>query len=356
MTSNRLMPTQAIPTNPRWPKSLPARISLASGRPLRRYVLRTLAIATPEPPWLVPSPPPRSTSNERLELSHYHVKSSSVGRIPISIRLVQLQKKTLARRRRLDDPSSLCAVGGALWSLICLLEELHRSAVSIRDVMDRDRVFWDSTEPLVWLFHRVFSASPNLLALAADFVAESVERCVEETISTVFMRSSVLVTASFLGSPEMGSNGSWADIGILDEPDTEESDPRGVDLRRRRSLYESIIFRDKEPNSLILSNYAQFLYQFEMDHDRAEEYFELSVKTEPVDGKALSRYASFLWHARGDLAAAEERFLEAIEADPTSSYHQSCYAKFLFCTGGDETCFPLVHGIAGVEDADSNFV
>lgn len=294
------------------------------------------------------------------------LNSSPDGRIPISLRLVQLQKKRLARRRRPEDPSALCPISGALWSLICLFEELHKSAVHVAGEVDQDRVFWDSTEPLVWLFVRVFSTSPNILSvilcLTAGFVALSVEVSVVEAISSVFdlemgtttpaseaagqrMTSSGTSAAGATGdSLEIGEYWSWGDVGILDDPERVESDSRRRNYSRRRSHYESMIIREKQPNSLILSNYAQFLYQFEWDLDRAQEYFKLAVMTEPADGEAMHKYAKFLWHERGDLAGAEEMFLEAIEADPTSSYHQSSYANFLLLTGGDETCFPLDHG------------
>lgn len=100
----------------------------------------------------------------------------------------------------------------------------------------------------------------------------------------------------------------------------------------------------QEPNnSLLLANYAQFLYLVEHDYDRAEEYFKraIGVEVEAADAEAHNKYARFLWRVKKDLWAAEETFLEAISADPTNSYYAADYANFLWNTGGDDTCFPL---------------
>ncbi|KAK1297985.1 hypothetical protein QJS10_CPB14g00850 [Acorus calamus] len=99
---------------------------------------------------------------------------------------------------------------------------------------------------------------------------------------------------------------------------------------------------EQEPNnSMVLSNYAQFLYLVVNDHDRAEEYFKRAAKVEPADAEALCRYASFLWMARNDLSAAEETYLEAIAAEPSNTAYAAGYAHFLWNTGGEDTCFPL---------------
>ncbi|KAF0918500.1 hypothetical protein E2562_024273 [Oryza meyeriana var. granulata] len=98
---------------------------------------------------------------------------------------------------------------------------------------------------------------------------------------------------------------------------------------------------DEPDNSLLLSNFAQFLYTVQHDHDRAEHYFKRAVRAEPADPEALGRYATFLWKARNDLAAAEETYQEAIAADPSNSHHAAAYAHFLWNTGGEDTCYPL---------------
>ncbi|URE00666.1 hypothetical protein MUK42_19335 [Musa troglodytarum] len=109
---------------------------------------------------------------------------------------------------------------------------------------------------------------------------------------------------------------------------------------RTEIMYQQALSQDPE-NSLLLANFAQFLYLVLGDHDRAEYYFKKAAGLEPADAEALSRYASFLWLARKDLVAAEETFLEAIDADPSNSVHNANYARFLWNTGGDGTCYPL---------------
>jgi hypothetical protein len=113
-----------------------------------------------------------------------------------------------------------------------------------------------------------------------------------------------------------------------------------IDYFRTELLYQTGLSHEPD-NTLLLANYAQFLYIVFNDYDRAEEYFKRAVGVEPKDAEALSKYATFLWRARDNLWAAEETFLEAIDADPTNSFYAANYANFLWNTGGDETCFPL---------------
>ncbi|XP_061373160.1 uncharacterized protein LOC133315528 isoform X2 [Gastrolobium bilobum] len=98
----------------------------------------------------------------------------------------------------------------------------------------------------------------------------------------------------------------------------------------------------QEPNNtLLLANYAQFLYLVLHDYDRAEEYFKRAIEVEPPDAEAYNKYATFLWKVKNDLWAAEETYLEAISAEPSNSYYAANYAHFLWNTGGEDTCFPL---------------
>ncbi|KAB2038334.1 hypothetical protein ES319_D03G138400v1 [Gossypium barbadense] len=125
-------------------------------------------------------------------------------------------------------------------------------------------------------------------------------------------------------------------------PVTANIEPDGdyEDYIRTELLYQTGLSQDPT-NSLLLANYAQFLYLVAHDYERAEEYFKKAVTVEAVDAEAYSKYASFLWKATNDLWAAEETFLEAIEADPSNSYYAANYAHFLWNTGGEDTCFPL---------------
>ncbi|KAF9616403.1 hypothetical protein IFM89_029657 [Coptis chinensis] len=119
---------------------------------------------------------------------------------------------------------------------------------------------------------------------------------------------------------------------------SENGDICGID--RRRIIYERLIFSDPE-NSLILSNYAQFLYQIADDHNKAEEMFKRAVQVKPQDGEALSQYGIFLWRKRGDMDAAEEAFIAALDVEPQNCYYESTYACFLWETGGSDICLPM---------------
>ncbi|CAO2167094.1 unnamed protein product [Urochloa humidicola] len=120
------------------------------------------------------------------------------------------------------------------------------------------------------------------------------------------------------------------------ETETEYSGEHAATAQR----YEQAV--SEEPNnSLLLANFAQFLYQVQGDHDRAEHFFKRAVRAEPADAEAMGRYAAFLWEARNDLAAAEETYQEAIAADPSNAHHAAAYAHFLWNTGGEDTCYPL---------------
>ncbi|URE37051.1 hypothetical protein MUK42_17043 [Musa troglodytarum] len=113
-----------------------------------------------------------------------------------------------------------------------------------------------------------------------------------------------------------------------------------ADYLRTEIMYHQALSQDPE-STLLLANFAQFLYLVLHDDDRAEHYFKRAAGAEPKDAEALSRYASFLWLARKDLVAAEETYLEAIAADPGNAVHAANYAHFLWSTGGEDTCYPL---------------
>ncbi|BAT88384.1 hypothetical protein LR48_Vigan09g120800 [Vigna angularis] len=109
---------------------------------------------------------------------------------------------------------------------------------------------------------------------------------------------------------------------------------------RTELVYQTGLSQDPN-NTLLLSNYAQFLYLVAHDFDRAEEYFKKAIEVEPPDAEAYNKYATFLWKVKNDLWAAEETYLEAISADPNNSFYAANYAHFLWNTGGEDTCFPL---------------
>ncbi|KAI5080089.1 hypothetical protein GOP47_0005568 [Adiantum capillus-veneris] len=96
--------------------------------------------------------------------------------------------------------------------------------------------------------------------------------------------------------------------------------------------YQDAISNDSN-NSLLLANYAQFLFLVRKDHDRAEELFRKAVVCDPFDCDAIGRFASFLWLARRNLGAAEKAYQAALRADPANSFHAANYAHFLWNSG-----------------------
>lgn len=96
--------------------------------------------------------------------------------------------------------------------------------------------------------------------------------------------------------------------------------------------YQEAISNDTN-NSLLLANYAQFLFLVRKDHDRAEELFRKAMLCDPFDCEATSRFASFLWLARRNFGAAEKAYQAALRAEPTNSFHVANYAHFLWKSG-----------------------
>lgn len=113
-----------------------------------------------------------------------------------------------------------------------------------------------------------------------------------------------------------------------------------ADYYRTEFMYQMGISQEPQ-NTLLLANYAQFLFLVAQDYDRAEEYFKKAAEVEPKDAEALSKYANFLWQGKKDLWAAEETFNQAIAAEPSNTFYAANYAHFLWNTGGEDTCFPL---------------
>ncbi|WVZ68122.1 hypothetical protein U9M48_017103 [Paspalum notatum var. saurae] len=182
------------------------------------------------------------------------------------------------------------------------------------------------------------SQSQAATPLDADAVetAQADELVIWKRISDEATRMQASVRAEELMDPEILEQL----VAPVDAPkpaaDVEYSAEHAATAQR----YEQAV--SEEPgNSLLLANFAQFLYQVQGDHDRAEHFFKRAVRAEPADAEALGRYAAFLWQARNDLAAAEETYQEAIAADPGNAHHAAAYAHFLWNTGGEDTCYPL---------------
>lgn len=97
----------------------------------------------------------------------------------------------------------------------------------------------------------------------------------------------------------------------------------------------------QDTNTLLLANYAQFLYVVRHDNNRAEDFFHRALQVDPSDGEILGRFASFLWLGRGNKEAAERAYKAAIASDPQNPYHAGSYAHFLWHTCDEETSCSL---------------
>ncbi|KAL2643855.1 hypothetical protein R1flu_011442 [Riccia fluitans] len=104
----------------------------------------------------------------------------------------------------------------------------------------------------------------------------------------------------------------------------------------RTDLEYQHAIRDEPMNTMLLVNYAQFLFAVRRDYRGAEHYFSQALKVDNEDGDIWARWAIFLWLGRNDKSAADEAYQTALTLDPYNTYHASSYAHFLWHTDNDE--------------------
>ncbi|KAL6641276.1 hypothetical protein ACP70R_019457 [Stipagrostis hirtigluma subsp. patula] len=294
---------------------------------------------------------------------------SMAAGVPPSMRAIQAKRKQAAERRGVPRATAATtAAECAVAALVKAMEAVQGAAAGGAAEAARG-----AGGAVAWIFSKVHFQSPDLavglLGILASCLGNAIEAEVERAQQAKKPEESGDAEPV---EPDPNPNDDegdteedaedlpelvemdvekelWARIGILHGELHDDSDvPEGVDedelqeinsarARRRKAAYERVIATGGA-NSLILSNYAQLLYEFNKDINRAELYFKQAVAAEPADGEAMRRYAMFLWHARGDIAGAEDMFTGAIDEEPESSHHRSSYAWFLWMTGGVETC------------------
>ncbi|OQU78113.1 hypothetical protein SORBI_3009G156900 [Sorghum bicolor] len=184
---------------------------------------------------------------------------------------------------------------------------------------------------------RVAPQQPSSAPPGAEVAAQDAANADEQAIWEMMLAEASKMQAS-ARAEELSDSDVLRSLVAPVEAELETEDHAEHTLTQQR--YEQAVAAEPN-NSLILANFAQFLYLVQNDHDRAEHYFERAVRAEPADSEALSWYATFLWKARNDLAGAEDTYQEAIAADPGNAHHAAAYAHFLWNTGGEETCYPL---------------
>ncbi|KAG2292654.1 hypothetical protein Bca52824_039323 [Brassica carinata] len=323
-------------------------------------------LASLEAPWM-----------EMVSHSSIERKANSVD-LPLSLRMIKrkLQEEALREARE----STYCSIDKAFSSMVFMIEEMHSFALQTTEGVLK-QVKKDMHASLLWMFQRVFSQTPTLMVyvmiLLANFtvhsiasnlaIAESPATKDQEQMGLVPVVSGTVDMISHLstqGDSVLGQGIREEELSLwnsmVEEADQMQGSPVDLDMRLR--LVSPIIARvaldddasytrtellykiglAQEPNNtLLLANYAQFLYLVSQDYDRAEKCFQKAIESGEADAEAYSKYAIFQWKVRKDLWAAEENFLEAISADPTNSFYAASYANFLWQTGGEETCFPL---------------
>ncbi|XP_041000514.1 uncharacterized protein LOC121246424 [Juglans microcarpa x Juglans regia] len=79
----------------------------------------------------------------------------------------------------------------------------------------------------------------------------------------------------------------------LVSPMTVELEPDDYEDYFRTDLFYQLGLSREPNNTLLLSNYAQFLHLVSHDNDRAEECFNRVLLVDPMDAEGLCRYADF---------------------------------------------------------------
>lgn len=267
-------------------------------------------VGCPEPPWLVlPPSPPENPFSGKAWPSDLQMKSVGGTEIPLSIRMVQMKKRlagaapiwtNLVQVAEGDAPPGAVEVplGKAISALVFMIGELQRSVMDgAVDEAVLDRVSRDRRDSFVWLFRRVFFNSPDLvvtlLILLARYVSFSAQKASHVAAATPITEAiadekSEIVAACAALNEELSAEHhlqaraaesapepnrireylNWFDIGVKEgnlDPVQHEDEESCTDRRRR--VYERTI-AEGGVNSMILSNYAQFLYRIANDHDR----------------------------------------------------------------------------------------
>ncbi|XP_002968884.2 uncharacterized protein LOC9651460 [Selaginella moellendorffii] len=105
--------------------------------------------------------------------------------------------------------------------------------------------------------------------------------------------------------------------------------PCGMDAHYRRLLAED------PGNSLLLRNYARYLYE-KRDLPRAEELYERAILASPDDAELRAQYARLIWEFRRDEERAASYFEQAAQASPDDCSVLGAYAAFMWDVDEDE--------------------
>ncbi|KAK2377153.1 Tetratricopeptide repeat (TPR) superfamily protein [Trifolium repens] len=312
-----------------------------------------------------PEPPSWPEREEILRLS-FERKVKSVG-IPLSIRMIKKKLQLEEGLKNEVNELNNCSVKKSFSSLLFMLHELQNHALETRESLCGEdlksvmvKLNREMDDSFVWLFQQVFSETPTLMidvmVFLSNFSVFSMSN--NNTFKDVNTLHGVGVQDECV-KEELTEEEEKLWNFMLDEASKMQKELRGEDLDHETMMkfvsqvsveiegdqyeeYEKTEAYYKKHigltpyNSLLLSNYAQFLFLVMKDNDGAEEYYKQSVLVDAPEAEAYCRYADFLWRIRKDDWAAELRYLQALEADPGNTFYLSKYASFLWNTGGGQ--------------------
>ncbi|KAJ6689203.1 hypothetical protein OIU85_005590 [Salix viminalis] len=162
----------------------------------------------------------------------------------------------------------------------------------------------------------------------------------ERAVQAAPQDSNVLAAyASFLWEIEAGGEGDkfqpeYILLQLPSEHHSDLEDHAASDAEKDHNAeeYYRAMVEANPCNSLVLRNYAEFLYQSKRDLKGAEEYYSRAILADPGDGEILSQYAKLVWELYRDHEKALCYFEQSIQATPADSYVLAAYASFLWET------------------------
>ncbi|TKY56845.1 TPR repeat-containing protein [Spatholobus suberectus] len=350
---------------------------------------RTMEPEVLEPSLLGIQPePPSWPERDEILRRRFERKVNSVE-LPLSIRMIKkkLQLEEGFKEAGVLTELSDCSVKKAFSSMLFIMHELQSHALQTRESLCGEdlqsvmaKLGREMDASFVWLFQQVFWKTPTLMVyvmdLLANFLVFFMNDNTVKAITPLSMITKALPLTNNESTLQHSQVGADVDQGeYVKEELTEEEEMLWSSLLEEASIlqkelrsevldhetrqwlvapvsvelegdhYEEYVKTElhykkhllRTPHcSLLLSNYAQFLFLVLHDIDGAEEYYKRSVLVGSPEAEAFSRYADFLLMVRKDVWAAELRYLQALEADPGNTYYLSKYASFLWNTGGQD--------------------
>lgn len=127
-----------------------------------------------------------------------------------------------------------------------------------------------------------------------------------------------------------GGNSSWKGVSTGGS----SGDGFGAGSDNIEEHYQRML-EENPGNSLLLRNYAQFLYESK-HFNKAEEYYSRAILAQPDDGDLLAQYAKLIWELHRDEDRASTYFEQAVQASPEDCHVAAAYASFLWDTDTEE--------------------